>query len=84
MKHGPIALIEENLPVIMFLISDGLEDKSISNLQEAVSRGARTILIGDRKSIKKAKFVNYSIEIPEFEKKFVKSSTVEVLLFPQF
>ncbi len=70
MKHGPIALIEENLPVIMFLISDGLEDKAISNLQEAVSRGAKTILIGDKKSIKKAKFVNFAIEIPEFEKKF--------------
>ena len=35
MKHGPIALIEDDMPVIMFLISDGLEDKSISNLQEA-------------------------------------------------
>ena len=40
MKHGPIALIEDKLPVIMFLIADGLEDKSISNLQEAYSRGA--------------------------------------------
>ena len=82
MKHGPIALIEENLPVIMFLISDGLEDKSISNLQEAVSRGARTILIGDRKSIKKAKFVNYSIEIPEFEKKFASTFSPILMAIP--
>ena len=44
MKHGPIALIENGLPVIMFLVADGNEDKSISNLQEAYSRGARIIV----------------------------------------
>ncbi len=82
MKHGPIALIEENLPVIMFLISDGLEDKSISNLQEAVSRGARTILIADKESIAKAKFVNFAIEIPEFEKKFVTTFSPILMAIP--
>ena len=41
MKHGPIALIEDQVPVIMFLVSDGNEDKAISNLQEAYSRGAK-------------------------------------------
>ena len=49
MKHGPIALIEDDLPVIMFLISDGYEDKSISNLQEAHSRGSKVIVIGSGK-----------------------------------
>ena len=49
MKHGPIALIEDELPVIMFLIADGLEDKSISNLQEAHSRGAKIIFADSRK-----------------------------------
>ena len=64
MKHGPIALIEENLPVVMFLISDGLEDKSLSNLQEAISRGAKTILIADKSCLDKLKTVDLSIEIP--------------------
>ena len=82
MKHGPIALIEENLPVIMFLISDGLEDKSISNLQEAVSRGAKTILVADKKSISKAKFVNFSIEIPDFEKKFASTLSPILMAIP--
>ena len=41
MKHGPIALIEEGLPIIMFLTSDGIEEKSISNLQEALARGGK-------------------------------------------
>ena len=52
MKHGPIALIEEGLPIIMFLTSDGIEEKSISNLQEALARG-EVFLISDQKNINK-------------------------------
>ncbi len=70
MKHGPIALIEDELPVIMFLIADGLEDKSISNLQEAYSRGAKIILIADKTCLKKASFAHFKIEIPSFSKEF--------------
>ena len=70
MKHGPIALIENDMPVIMFLISDGLEDKSISNLQEAYSRGAKIILIADKICIEKAPFAHLKIEIPEFNDQF--------------
>jgi len=64
MKHGPIALIEENLPVVMFLISDGLEEKSLSNLEEAISRGAKTILISDKACLDKLKTVDLKVEIP--------------------
>ena len=70
MKHGPIALIEDQVPVIMFLVSDGNEDKAISNLQEASSRGAKIILIADKHCIQKASFANYKIEIPNFETDF--------------
>jgi glucosamine--fructose-6-phosphate aminotransferase (isomerizing) len=70
MKHGPIALIEDDVPVVMFLVSDGNEDKSISNLQEAHSRGANTILISDKKCIEKADFAHFKLEIPEFESGF--------------
>ena len=70
MKHGPIALIEDEVPVIMFLVSDGNEDKAISNLQEAYSRGAKIILIADKDCIKKASFAHYKIEIPNFETDF--------------
>ena len=70
MKHGPIALIEDDVPVIMFLVSDGNEDKAISNLQEAYSRGAKIILIADKDCIKKASFAHYKIEIPNFETDF--------------
>ena len=67
MKHGPIALIEDQVPVIMFLVSDGNEDKAISNLQEAYSRGAKIILFGDKDCIQKASFAHFKIEIPNFE-----------------
>ena len=67
MKHGPIALIEDQVPVIMFLVSDGNEDKAISNLQEAYSRGAKIILIADKNCIQKASFANHKVEIPNFE-----------------
>ena len=70
MKHGPIALIEDNVPVIMFLVSDGNEDKAISNLQEAYSRGAKIILIADKKCIDKATFAHFTVEIAEFENEF--------------
>ena len=70
MKHGPIALIEDQVPVIMFLVSDGNEDKAISNLQEAYSRGAKIILIADKHCIQKASFAHYKIEIPNFETDF--------------
>ena len=63
MKHGPIALIENGLPVIMFLVADGYEDKSISNLQEAHSRGATIIVIGDSQSLKKINFEAIKIKI---------------------
>ena len=70
MKHGPIALIENGLPVIMFLVADGYEDKSISNLQEAYSRGATIIVIGDSQSLKKINFEAIKIKIPDFNHDF--------------
>ena len=70
MKHGPIALIEDDLPVIMFLISDGYEDKSISNLQEAHSRGSKVIVIGDEISLNKIPFAEIKIQIPDLNNDF--------------
>ena len=70
MKHGPIALIEDDLPVIMFLIADGYEDKSISNLQEAHSRGSKVIIIGDEVSLNKVSFAEIKIQIPDLDDDF--------------
>ncbi|MEP1229592.1 MAG: glutamine--fructose-6-phosphate transaminase (isomerizing) [Litorimonas sp.] len=48
LKHGPIALIEDGTPVVVLAPFDDLFEKTISNLQEVVSRGASIILITDK------------------------------------
>ncbi|MFA7307254.1 MAG: glutamine--fructose-6-phosphate transaminase (isomerizing) [Hyphomicrobium sp.] len=47
LKHGPIALIDESVPVIVVAPEDNLFEKSVSNLQEVAARGGRIILISD-------------------------------------
>ena len=47
MKHGPIALIDDNVPVIVIAPSDDLFDKTASNMQEVIARGGRVIFISD-------------------------------------
>lgn len=51
LKHGPIALIDEEIPVIVLAPSDAVLDKTASNAQEVAARGGRIILFGDDKAI---------------------------------
>jgi glucosamine--fructose-6-phosphate aminotransferase (isomerizing) len=48
LKHGPIALIDEEVPVVVVAPTDALFDKTASNLQEVVARGGKVVLIADR------------------------------------
>ncbi len=48
LKHGPIALIDQDMPVIVIAPHDGVLEKTISNMQEVAARGGRLILIGSR------------------------------------
>jgi glucosamine--fructose-6-phosphate aminotransferase (isomerizing) len=45
LKHGPIALVDKDLPVIVIAPHDGVYDKTLSNMQEVAARGGRLILI---------------------------------------
>lgn len=47
LKHGPIALIDENVPVIVIAPSDPLFEKTVSNMQEVAARGGRIVLLTD-------------------------------------
>jgi glutamine---fructose-6-phosphate transaminase (isomerizing) len=47
LKHGPIALIDQDMLVIVLAPNDGVLEKTISNMQEVAARGGRLILIGD-------------------------------------
>jgi glucosamine--fructose-6-phosphate aminotransferase (isomerizing) len=54
MKHGPIALIDDNVPLIVIAPSGPLFDKTVSNMQEAQARGAQVVLISDADGIAQA------------------------------
>ncbi|WP_404926525.1 glutamine--fructose-6-phosphate transaminase (isomerizing) [Mesorhizobium sp. ORM16] len=49
LKHGPLALVDENMPVIVIAPHDRFFDKTVSNMEEAAARGGRIILITDEK-----------------------------------
>jgi len=49
LKHGPIALVDENMPVIVIAPHDNVFEKTISNMQEVAARGGRLILMTDTK-----------------------------------
>jgi glucosamine--fructose-6-phosphate aminotransferase (isomerizing) len=54
MKHGPIALIDEDVPVIVLAPSGPLFEKTVSNMQEVRARGGKIVLISDAKGIAEA------------------------------
>lgn len=68
MKHGPIALIDENVPVIVVAPSGDLFEKTYSNLQEVMARGGRIIFLSDADGIRKlGGQAMAAIELPNVE-----------------
>lgn len=67
MKHGPIALLEEGLPVISFVSEDEIARKAISNLKEAEARGGYIIVIGTQSAVNTIDFASDKIIIPDCE-----------------
>ena len=68
MKHGPIALIDENMPIVAIATKSSVYDKMVSNIEEAKSRGASVIAIateGDTMVKEKADEVIYVPDVPE-------------------
>jgi glucosamine--fructose-6-phosphate aminotransferase (isomerizing) len=51
LKHGPIALIDENMPVVVLAPHDTLFDKTVSNMQEVMARQGKVILISDSEGL---------------------------------
>lgn len=65
MKHGPIALIDEQMPVIVIATKKGYYDKIISNIQEIKSRKGRIIAIASGGDSHIKNLADYCIEVPE-------------------
>jgi len=55
LKHGPIALIDPTMPVVVMAPKDGLFDKTVSNMQEVLARKGKVMLISDEDGIAEAK-----------------------------
>ena len=64
MKHGPLALIEEGLPVVILAPKDRYFHKTISNMQEVIARGGKVILISNQNNNIISENVRFSLEIP--------------------
>ncbi|MBX2831549.1 MAG: glutamine--fructose-6-phosphate transaminase (isomerizing) [Rhodospirillales bacterium] len=66
MKHGPIALIDQSVPIIVIAPSDELFEKTASNMQEAAARGGRVIFISDAPGLAKlGDIASATVELPK-------------------
>lgn len=70
MKHGPIALIDEKVPVVCIALRDSVYEKMISNIQEVKARKGKVIAIATQGDNKIKKYVDYPLFIPKIEEEF--------------
>ena len=64
MKHGPLALIEDGLPVVVLAPNDKYFEKTISNMQEVIARGGKILLITDKHNEVISENLRFKLEIP--------------------
>jgi glucosamine--fructose-6-phosphate aminotransferase (isomerizing) len=64
MKHGPIALIDENMPVVVIVPKDAIYEKVVSNIQEVKARKGRVIAVANEDDTEIDKLVDYVIRVP--------------------
>jgi len=69
MKHGPIALIDHNMPVVVIATKDKSYDKIVSNIQEVKARNGKVIAIVTEGDEFISKMADYIVEIPEADEK---------------
>jgi len=67
MKHGPLALIEEGLPVIVIAPKDKYFEKTLSNMQEVIARGGKILFITDQKKELINENIRFGIRVPEVD-----------------
>ena len=67
MKHGPLALIEEGLPVIILAPKDKHFEKTISNMQEVIARGGKILFITDNKKESLNENIRFGLRVPHLD-----------------
>ncbi|MFT4543846.1 MAG: glucosamine--fructose-6-phosphate aminotransferase (isomerizing) [Polaribacter sp.] len=71
MKHGPIALIDEEMPVVVIATNKGAYEKVISNIQEVKARKGKIIVVVTKGDTTAAELADHVLEIPETEEELV-------------
>ena len=67
MKHGPLALIEEGLPVIVVAPKDKYFEKTLSNMQEVIARGGKIFFVTDNKKESLSENIRFGIRVPHLD-----------------
>ncbi|WP_296764429.1 glutamine--fructose-6-phosphate transaminase (isomerizing) [Sediminimonas sp.] len=71
LKHGPIALIDEDMPVVVMAPFDALFDKTVSNMHEVMARGGQILMISDARGLHEAgEDLWNGVEMPTFDSIF--------------
>ena len=71
LKHGPIALIDETMPVVVIAPPDSVLEKTVSNVQEVAARGGRIVLIGEKHAAEEAAVsIEHFLEMPDMGANF--------------
>lgn len=85
LKHGPIALIDEKMPVIVIAPHDRIFEKTVSNMQEVAARGGKIILITDRQGAANATVKTLETiilpDVPEFVAPIVYALPIQMLAY---
>lgn len=85
LKHGPIALIDENMPVIVIAPHDRIFEKTVSNMQEVAARGGKIILITDQKGAAQATIDTMETiilpDVPEFITPIIYALPIQMLAY---
>jgi glucosamine--fructose-6-phosphate aminotransferase (isomerizing) len=71
MKHGPIALIDQEMPVVIIATNQGVYEKIVSNIEEVKARKGKIIAIVTEGDIAVKKLADFVIEIPDTEELLV-------------
>jgi len=81
LKHGPIAMIDQGMVVVVLAPRDAWRDKTVSNLEEVKARGAKIVGIGDSNDSDLRELCDYWIPLPK-ENRAVNTDLLPFLLAP--
>jgi glucosamine--fructose-6-phosphate aminotransferase (isomerizing) len=84
MKHGPIALIDENMPVVIIAPSDRIYDKIISNIEEVKARKGRIIALANDGDENISHYADYILRVPKVKTIFAPIINVIPLQFMSY